>query len=440
MTTKLRRLAAQLLERVRRIQSTRQFYSRVTDISPLSVANPQNVLILTVDCLRNDHLSRSGYTRETTPFLDSLPEYTPAVAAAPWTFSSVPSILTGCYPHNHGAMYSDDTSRNQDFQNPPHTVNDDVYTLGELLGASGYETWFGTAIGVAALPLAGRFETMVRDYNVSATNLLSTAKDWWNTTTKPKFAYIHLGDLHAPLQMPTDTPFGDIPDIDGIRNWRFEESITPREDFEAYRDGRQLLYDTVLREVDRAIKQFLIELDDREDTVVIITSDHGEEFWEYRDLERKRFDDPRGIAGVGHGHALVPPVLEVPVLSDSLPISDEEFASSVDIFPSLLSLLDVSDINKQDGHMLSETSSRPVISQEIAYGPNQISITGKENHLIVIPSRDEKLLLDYETGEVVSNENRMRELQSYLPDRRKVGEQVSISEDMKDHLADLGYR
>ncbi|WP_436932555.1 sulfatase-like hydrolase/transferase [Halosimplex halobium] len=111
-----------------------------------------------------------------------------------------------------------------------------------------------------------------------------------------------------------------------------------------------MFYDSVLREVDESLRSFLSDLDDREGTIVVVTSDHGEEFWEYGQFEREHFEDPRGIAGVGHRHALVPPVLEVPILSDSVSIAQSDGpASTVDIVPTILRELGVDHPDGLDG-------------------------------------------------------------------------------------------
>jgi len=177
------------------------------------------------------------------PFLDSVAG-TEAITAAPWTFSSVPSILTGSYPHHHGAVYPTDESRNQDLSNPPHNIDEDVYTLGEILGSAGYQTRFATAIGTAAIPVKGRFGAIVNSHDASAASLLAETAEWWNSTRGEKFAYVQLGDLHEPLHQPDATPFGEIPDIEGVDRWRFEDSTTPREEFTEYREARIQLYDS----------------------------------------------------------------------------------------------------------------------------------------------------------------------------------------------------
>jgi len=398
------------------------------------------VLVVTVDCLRNDRISRTGYDRQTSPYLDSLASFSPAISVAPWTFSSVPSILTGRYPHEHGAAYSSDTSRNQDLSNPPHSVRDDVHTLAELLAAAGYETRFDTAITTAALPIRGRFKTTNIRNQTDAGELLSGTVEWWNDTTGPKFAYVQLGDLHEPLAWPDAEPFGSIPKIDGIERWRYEDGNVDAPGFSEYREGRELLYDSLLRYVDAEIERALEELTGIEDTVVVVTSDHGEEFWEYAAFEREHFEDPRGVAGVGHGHALVPPVIEVPILTNVADIGGSDRVSIVDIVPTLLYELGAHDQHRTSGVPLQGGGSTdPVLSEEIAYGPNQIGVTDGDDHLIYVPEHDRSILLDFSTGETRTEQDREAELLEHVPDQKVTGSAVELSQDVQDQLSDLGY-
>lgn len=433
-------IARQGLNLVRRTHSRLAYESRIRTVPSLELDSKKNVLIITIDCLRNDHVSCTGYKRETTPFIDSLESFTPAIASAPWTFSSVPSILTGLYPHKHGAIYSDDSSRNQDLNNPPNSVHEDVYTLAELLDASSYETRFDTAITTAAIPIRRRFKTTNIQNQAVAEDLLSGIQNWWNSTSKPKFGYVQLGDLHEPLHKPERLPFGDIPDIEGIERWRFEQGDIDTPEFNRYREGRELLYDTLIGYVDSEIKRMLNELDEVESTIVVVTSDHGEEFWEYTKFEQEHFDDPRGNAGVGHGHALVPPVIEVPVATNIEDIDTEPRASSIDIVPTILHELGASGVNQPDGIPLQKRQrEEPVLSQEVAYGPNQISITDDNDHLIYVPEKSSKLLINFSTGEERTDQERQEELLEYVFDEKMAGAGINFSRDVQEQLSDLGY-
>ncbi|QRV15796.1 sulfatase [Haloterrigena salifodinae] len=430
------------LDRFRRLKNRIAYASRTSNVPAPTLDEKQNVLVITVDCLRNDRVSQTGYQRDTTPFIDSLASFTPAVAAAPWTFSSVPSILTGLHPHNHGAAYADDSSRNQDLTNPPNGIREDVDTLAELLASSGYKTKFITAIGTAAVPIEGRFKSVERCHDANAETVLSKIKDWWNGRSDPKFGYAQLGDLHEPLHEPETTPFGRIPDIDGIDRWRFTSGDIQSQEFEQYRSARGLLYDTLVRYIDEQIESVFDELKELDDTLVIITSDHGEEFWEYKEFEEENFEDSRGLSGVGHGHALVPPVVEVPIATniDGLP-STESRRSTTDIVPTILHELGADPPITFDGNPLQDASheDKPVLSQEIAYGPNQISVTDGDDHLIYVPVDDRSMLLDFETGDSIVDPDLEARLLEHVPQERVTGSDVNLSEDVQARLSDLGY-
>lgn len=430
------------LEKFRRLKGRITYASRASDVPPLALDEKQNVLIITIDCLRNDRISHTGYQRDTTPFIDSLGSVTPAIAAAPWTFSSVPSILTGLHPHNHGAAYADDSSRNQDLNNPPNGIREDVYTLAEFLGSSGYKTKFITAVGTAAIPLEGRFKAVQRHHDANAEVVLSKIRDWWSTESGPKFGYVQLEDLHEPLHEPETTPFGEIPDVDGIDRWRFTSGGIQNEEFEQYRSARELLYDTLVHQVDKQIERVLGELKELNETLVVVTSDHGEEFWEYKQFEEENFDDSRGISGVGHGHALVPPVVEVPIVTniDEVP-SVGSRRSTTDIVPTILQELGVEPSIAFDGNPLQDAfyADEPVLSQEVAYGPNQISVTDGEAHLIYVPMDDRSVLIDFETGNPIIDSSLEAELLRNVPQERVTGSDVDLSEDVQAQLSDLGY-
>ncbi len=91
-----------------------------------------NILFISVDSLRADHMSLYGYRKETTPNLCRLADqgvvFDHAVSAAAWTGASVSSMLTGLYPGSHG------------FTNARYYLDDDIPTLAENLSSVGYST------------------------------------------------------------------------------------------------------------------------------------------------------------------------------------------------------------------------------------------------------------------------------------------------------------
>lgn len=430
---------------VQPMQNRLRFWNRLRDVPEWDVAD-RDVLFVVVDCLRSDHVSRTGYDRETTPFLDGLTGHSrDCVAAAPWTYSSVPSLLTGLYPHNHGAAY-DQALRNQSVGNPPATIHEDVYTLPEILARAGYETYFSSAIVTAELPVRGRFGRTEIHHDAPADELVDDFLKWWDAADTSRFGYLQFGDLHAPLHRPEATPFGDVADLPDIERWDFTTTTEPREEFERYRRERIRLYDTVLRFVDTQLRRLfeaLAERGDLDDALIVVTSDHGEEFWERAELERQHFHDPRGVYGTGHGHALVPEVLFVPLfLAGGWEHATDDVVSTTDVVPTVLSELGLSTdlLAAYDGVPLQRLpTDRAVLSEEIAYGYDQQAVVYDSNLLIDSPHESEAVVLDLAADRQVDDEDLEAELRSFLSDDKRVGRASVIDPRTQDRLADLGY-
>lgn len=434
--------ASYLINRIRDKRDSLDYNLQDQNIGDFDIENRKDVIIITVDCLRNDHTTSSDYNRDTTPYLSENFNHTGAISPASWTYSAVPSLLTGQYPHNHGARYDTDGMRDLSKSDPPYDVRDECLTIAEVLDSLGYNIWFGTAIEMAAIPVRGRIPSIVRRHDADAEALLSEVQEWWNQTSGPKFGYVHLGDPHEPLHQETiekagADQFGSIPDIEGLSRWKFRDTTIPTEEFEDYREGRELLYDSAIRYVDDCLASIKEVVGD--DTLIFVTGDHGEEFWEHYEFEKSHFDDPRGYYGTDHGHALVPPVIEVPLFTNQNITQTDGFASLVDIVPTVYSELGISPPLGTDGISLLEDFDRPVLSQEIAYGQNQLSVTHGGDHVITIPEDDVVMHLDYTTFEEQDEPDRADDLLNYLPESKYVGKDSDVSDVTRQRLEDLGY-
>lgn len=430
----------------RRTENAVEFRQRLPSVPQIEMTDKRNVLLLVVDCLRADHVSQAGYHRRTTPFLDSHSEHTTAISAAPWTYPAVPSILTGRYPHNHGAVFTEEL-RHEGQMGTVRTLVDDVYTLPELLVAAGYSSFFATAIPTAEISMRGRLPSREISQHAPAEWLTKNLLDWWDEQEDSRFGYVHFGDLHDPLPIPEREPFGTIPDIEGLDRWRFTETMEPTDEFEQFRRERIRLYDTNIREVDAQIERIynhLADVGDLADTLVVVTGDHGEEFWEWADLERERFHSPRGIYGVGHGHALFPEVIDVPLMMiNNQNTIERDLVSTVDIFPSVLRELGspMDGVGEIDGLPVSERADeRVMLSEEIAYGYDQTAVVRGNEHLIHSPHDGETLLLDRSTGELVSDSETVEELLSFTRYEQRSGRMTEVDEETLQQLAELGYR
>jgi len=337
-----------------------------------------NVIILVVDCLRGSQLSCRGYPRETTPFLDKFGSKFRAISASCWTHPAVASLLTGLYPHNHNAIMGDKIKNFEHLENL-HTIRKSVPTLPEILSLSGYRVYFRAAVEVAAYPFKGRdILNIIKGYAIADLALANLAS-WISKKSGPFFAYVQLADLHEPLQPPQNFRnfFGEVKDLPQIDRWSFiMREKQQGAQFQEYKENRILLYDNALRYVDHAIEKFYDTLKGMglvDSTVLIITADHGEEFWEHAALEAGNFYDPRGFCGVGHGHSVFNELIEIPFLISGPGVPDRQGGrpiSQVDIMPTVLDLLKVKHKLKFDGQSIlgKQEPERPLLSEAAGFG------------------------------------------------------------------------
>ena len=364
-------------------KNRREFLSRISQLDPdeyldTSYKPHLNVIILVVDCLRNSHLSCQGYSRDTTPFLDSMGSRFVAISASPWTYPSVPSILSGLYPHNHNAIIAGRIKNVEDLEGF-RKLRRDILTLPEILPLLGYGAYFGTAVELAFYPLRARVTPRRYAPTTPADTLLSDLAKWISRQNGKFFAYVHLGDLHFPMSPPHTFRnfFGNTENFTYIDARSLRRPHTQEADAEkarAYKHDLVLLYDNTLRYVDHAIERFYCSLERAgltDSTIIIVTADHGNEFWEHEELEASSFYHSRGYYGFGHGHNVFNEIIEVPLLmSGPIPrITPPRFASSVDIVPTLTDLLGINHSMTFDGRSLLATDlERPLLSEACGYG------------------------------------------------------------------------
>lgn len=367
----------------------REFNMRIAQINPddyLNISHKPNlnIIIIVIDSLRNSHLSCQGYYRETTPFLDSFGSRFTAISAAPWTYPSVASILTGLYPHNHNAISTGEIKslvKIKHFQK----IRKDILTLPEMLFLLGYKIYFVISIAVAFYPLRGRVIPVRFKYHFSARTradkLLDGLIKWIDKQKRERFfAYVHLGDLHIPLNPPDNFKnfFGDVKNLPHINGWSFFHPETRKNNsdgFQEYKENRQLLYDNTVRYVDYAIERFYKRLEAMgllDSSIVIVTADHGDQFWEHAELEAKYFYNKNEISGISHGSNVFNELIQVPLLISG-PVTNKKpgySVSTVDIVPTIIDLLGVNHSMRFDGrNIFNETDKeRPLLSESTASG------------------------------------------------------------------------
>jgi arylsulfatase A-like enzyme len=304
-----------------------------------------NLLVLLVDTLRADAVGAYGAAAP-TPTLDALAArglvFEQAVAAASWTLPSVASLLTGLHAVSHGAVGSREDAWGGDF------LPDALVTWPEAAAGAGI-----TTVGVSSNPLVSRatnlaqgFETFVelpwdpkgRDWP-SADEVHGAFLGWLARNRGRRFAaWLHYMDVHDPyMPEPAHAPAAPPDARPAVARGRVNDiakavnsgRMPPLAD--AHVRHLRALYDAEVQEWDAALARLLDGLRAArvaDDTIVVVTADHGEEFQEHGHLK--------------HASHLYDEVLRVPLVLAGPGIRPGRVAeqvAGVDLAPTLLALL-----------------------------------------------------------------------------------------------------
>lgn len=306
-------LRTRVADWVRARRADRAFRRRtLSDGTPAADA-PRHVVVVVVDALRADAVDL-----DLTPFLASLSP-TAAVSPSTWTFPAVSSLLTGRYPHVHGATRRVDDHEHSvaDVTPLPPRLDDGVATLPERLAGAGYDAFGGFAMIVPFLALCGRFRTHRLLEGAGAERLLAEHRSWLADRRDDRtFSYLHLSDLHEPVAPPADYAADHDVDtsVEGVRRWRHEDVPRRTPTVERYRTHRWRLYRAAVEYVDHRLAAHHARLTDHlDDLALVVTGDHGEAFWEHAAFDAAHFADPRPAYCVGHGGAPYEAVTRVPL-------------------------------------------------------------------------------------------------------------------------------
>ncbi len=331
-----------------------------------------NVVLIAIDTLRADHLSCYGYWRRTSPNLDKLARdsmlFRNCFTVTSHTMPSYTSMLTGLSPVTHGIVGTLWCLPNE----PTHVLDDTTPTLAESLQARGYLTcavdnlldmachpgWFARGFEhyINFVKLTGGREEgelggkslLQREIvcAVLAEDLNARAIPWIKAHRKERsFLFLHYWDTHQPYNAPepftsrwmgrpvprrarTRTAAGE----DYIRGWGRVSDIGEAE-------RRKIdLYDAEVSYVDHEIGRVIRELKRLglyDDSLIIVTSDHGETMAEHHEyFHHREVYDP-----IIH----VPLIVKLPAsLSGTFPVSRESDAlvQNLDLYPTILDMVD----------------------------------------------------------------------------------------------------
>ena len=341
-----------------------------------------HVLLVVLDTVSAKHLGTYGHRRPTSPALDSLASegvvFENAFATAPWTLPSHASLFTGLHTPSHQTGWQHPRLHDGK-SNVASLGNYDTLTLAEELGSRGYEScgvaqknWLTDRNGLTqgfqryfdysipsaeerlllpsfAKRVAKKFTKKKTPLDKGGARVVQTTLDWLDDSRqrdqkRPFFLFLNLNEAHGPYDPPAEfltkfLPDGltleDVSAVDhGVASERKKFNVGLRELGPHEKEIQQALYDAEILYQDGLLQTLIQGLRDRdllENTLVIITADHGEEFGEH-----KRY---------GHQLSLTDSLLHVPLIlryPSLLPAGKRvaDLASLVDVFPTILDIIE----------------------------------------------------------------------------------------------------
>ena len=458
----------------------------------------RSLVLITVDCLRADHVGFQGYSRPVTPFLDFLAKssvvFSNAIVAGVPTYFSVPAILASRYPlalgrdvlgiapgeptlatelRNSGCATAAFLAGNP-YLSPRFGYDQGFDTFHDFLDAGGCEK--------SAAPLASEIEPSELNRRVqhaarrthataamydelyfwycqwrasreslameqlrrypAADIMVDHARSWLSAVgDKPFFLWIHFMDPHHPhyppqealsaLGLSTITP----PYARFLNSFWNRREIGPRR-LQRYRKHVLSLYDAGVYWVDRQISRLvsaLQQLQRWDETVFVLTADHGEEFLEHG----VRYHSP---ANLPEQLIHVPLLLRAPAIA-GVCISDVPF-SLIHLAPSLLEALGVGVPDSFQGRShwqqisAGTGPSEPAIAEAVGSGDNPLERDDRmQPRVLAVRSHQFKLVIRFKekTDALFDLKNDPGE-RSPLQDDVLIKERVRLLEAARAHV------
>ncbi len=436
-----------------------------------------NILLITIDALRADHLGAYGYARTTSPNIDRLASegvrFQRAVSQWPLTSPSFASMMSSTYGHTNGLI-----------RTTAQRMPDRSLMLAELLKAGGYDTW--ATIGNVNLARAFNFDQGFDIYRElwqekedrrtelttrSALDLMDRAPDG-----HPFFLWLHYFDPHARYQPPKPFDGMFVNDSHFDSTWRVPLLTQKRWDIGGISTNVNLgredrvayyvaQYDAEIRSVDSQVGVLMKALKDRgldRNTLVVITADHGESLGDHNYFfEHGRFpyDDCVHVPMIfrGAGIAKAGTVVSAPV-------------ELIDLAPTLLDLAGLPPNREAEGkslrRLLRGEDRTPGPQWQYAFTESgfaqdyQRSITSERYKLVYVPDAGDRRLMQGKKLELYDLAEDPGETKNLIDQRPQVAgplkerlwqwiedggagaevpEAVKVDGNTEDELRSLGY-
>ena len=397
---------------------------------------PARIVFVLLDTVRADHLAPYGYARDTMPFLSQLAAkgvvFEKTWAPSSWTPSSMASIFTGLWVNQHGVLIGYRATRKALKEGDRIQLNripQAAETLPEVMKQAGYRTF-----GVADNVNIGKPMGFTRGFDRFTMRTQGAVRDrvarWKGALARssPYFLYLHYFDAHGPYRVqprPGQT--------------RLEVNLEA--------------YDAALLSLDAELRSHFETLGLHQGAFVIITADHGEEFWDH--------------GGTGHDNQVYEELLRVPLILYAPgflePRRVDTPVSTIDILPTLREVAQAPPGSSDQGISLLRTLRGEAIGPRTFYPmrwwePTDVRLAKKAvvrdryKYILNLPQGTEELYdlkadpkertnLAAAQPRIASDlKQRLRTFEHEAPTHpREFAEAVTLSREKAEELKALGY-
>lgn len=335
----------------------------------------KNVVLLTIDALRKDRLGCYGSRRGLTPFIDSLQNksilFTKGQACGPYTQASFPGILTSSYYLDYG--------HDEELSLEKTLISEPLQEAGVTTAAFHSNLYLSDLVGWNR-SWDVFYDSMEDDVDpqipyIRGPEMIRKIDNWLSSyviiESKPFFAWLHFMDVHEPY-MP-DRKYVELVDpslslTQAEMFSLFENTLLKRDVSDESKVALlSRLYDIHVREVDMYVEEFfriLERLDILKESIVILTSDHGDEFNEH--------------GGLSHDDKMYSELIDIPLLVFNPDMNNGEvcdtLVSNIDIPPTILRLFGLEPEDRFQGHSLLPLETYP---EKECYGEALFHEAGK---------------------------------------------------------------
>ena len=360
-----------------------------------------NLVLITIDTCRADHLGCYGYARKTSPAIDALASesivFERCYSAFPQTTPSHCSIFTGLYPFEHGVSSCSFRASEEEQAALALNSTDQMKPIAEILAAHGYATG-GFVSGATVKKITGlgqgfaAWSEPVKEAR-QGTETLADALAWMKTAPEPFFLWFHTFDAHAPPRGENRTYSKELAVDDVVK--RLMAEVHASQTAHSRHDGGTIVscadeiasYDAGLRVCDDEVKGLRQALEARgawDRTTFVVTGDHGEGLGQHGFLTH---------ALCWNEHLHVPFLLRVP---GRAPERCGKVISTIDIVATALDL--TPGMPKEE--FLAQARGRNVLSDDFEERPvfsmsprsqNEFSLTTSRWRFIRRPEGDDEL-------------------------------------------------